>query len=193
MSNTQNAIAQFKAILATPTRYMNNAFGRFWNMVPKNPQDAIFLHGDQSNNSTSPDETPIWIYSDVPSLDAYDTEDMRIGCPDNFELFGVNAYVDPGSTVDFENGGFRLQLYDVNRKIQLIKDHPVNFQNYCGVGNNGSGGAAVGGGACTPLILRDPYPLEEENAQILVRVGNLEASAYPLQVVLFGYQSGGAV
>lgn len=182
---TKNAVAQFQAILKAPTRYMNALRNKFVGMVPKNPQGAIFRHGDKSDIAASSDETPIWIYADVPTLVANDTEDMRIGCPENFELFAVMAFIneDDRSPV---NGGFRLQLYDVNRKMTLIKDHPVNAGNYCGAGKNGNG-------AASPLFFREPYPLAEQNAQILIRVGNLENYDYTMQVVLFGYQSGGAV
>lgn len=183
MDFNKNAIAQFAAILKAPVRYMNAHRNKFFGLLPKNPQGAVFEHGDKSDIATSSDEAPIWIYADVPSLAANDTEDMRIGCPENFELFAVMATVLADD--DFESGGFRLQIYDVNRKMQLIKDRPINFQNYCGTGN-GTRGAS-------PLFFRNPYPLAEKNAQILIRVGNLENFAYTVQVALFGYQSGGAV
>jgi hypothetical protein len=176
---SKNAVEQFRSILAAPARYMNAIANKFVGMVPKNPQGAIFCLGDKSDITAEPDEAPIWIYADVPALAANDTEDMRIGCPENFTLFAVMAQI---LGAEYPNGGFRLQLYDVNRKVQLIRDHPVNFEAYCGNGRRGSA-----------LFLREPYPLQEKNAQILVRVGNLEAVPYALQVVLFGYQSGGAV
>lgn len=181
MHFSQNAANQFAAILKAPIRYMNALVNKFVGMVPSNPQGAVFEHGGDSDIATGSDETPIWIYADVPVLAANDTEDMRIGCPENFELYAVMA---AASGAEFTQGGFRIQLYDVNRKMLLVKDHPVNYGNYCGT---------LSGAGISPLFQRKPYPLAEKNAQILVRVGNLESNPYTLQVVLFGYQSGGAV
>lgn len=168
---SKSAVAQFQAILRAPVRNINTAVNKYAVMFPTQDQKSVFRFGDGVDISAMEGEAPSWCYAEF-LLVAQDSNDTRVGCPDDFVLMAILA----SSTVNTV-GGFRLQIYDANRKMQIIKDRPVNAGAYAGNGTS-------------PLFLRVPYPLVKRNAQLLVRVTNLETATNDVQVVFFGYQGG---
>jgi hypothetical protein len=111
---------------------------------------------------------PIWETATFP-LNARQTLEARINVQREWHMLAVN-----GSTSSNVNGGFRVQLYDVKKKRRLA-DRGIGMNNYLGLPQ-----------ASAAWFLREPYPLCEKNAQLLVIVQNLETVSNTVQVAVYG-------
>jgi hypothetical protein len=108
--------------------------------------------------------TPIW--EAVPfSLGARQTQQARVNVQREFHLVAI-----AGSSS--AAGGFRWQFYDQKKKRKLT-DRGISF-NVLGTGTGGY------------QYLREPYPLTEKNAQVLVIVQNQDTVTNNIQIVLYG-------
>jgi hypothetical protein len=124
---------------------------------------------------------PMWVYCEFNTLGALKTQRVRIPMPDNFRLL---TYF--GSATVNTKGGFRVNVYDVNRRTRLT-DRPLNLQTLAGIGSSPLfQGSTIGSrqGA--------PYAFRESNAQVLVTVVNLESNANLIQFGMYGIQGGRA-
>src|SRR6202795_1278354 len=128
---TKQVAQQMLDILRAPARYLNNQINRFAVTVPTPDQKSVFKLGDNDDISALYGEAPTWCYGEC-IVAAQDTMDTRIGCPDDFVVMAILARY----TVNTALAGFRLQIYDTNRKMQLIKDRPVNVGTYAGNGTS---------------------------------------------------------
>ena len=77
-------------------------------------------------------------------------------------------------------GGFRANLLDVKKRPPNTKragyrfaERGVSFANLLGAGSG-------------PFFLREPYPMREENAQLLIQCQNQDTGANTVQIVVFG-------
>ncbi len=112
---------------------------------------------------------PQWIVFDLV-LDALSTLQVRTTVQAGFVLLGVTAGSSPA-----EAGGvlpFRAQLYDLPRKRRLA--------------DRGVQSALLGGGTTGGFMLREPYPLDLPNHQILVIAQNMAQVQNAVQLVLYG-------
>ena len=99
------------------------------------------------------------------TLGALQTQQARLPVQTDFHLMALS-----GNTG--ADGGFRYQLYDTKKKLKLT-DRGVSF-NTLGVGGR-------------PIYLREPYPMCEPDAQVLVIIQNQDTShANDGQIVLYG-------
>jgi hypothetical protein len=100
-------------------------------------------------------------------LTALGTSQVRVSLQREFTLLGLNV-----STSSNVSGGFRAQLYDVNKQVRLA--------------DRGVQQALLGGTDGEMFFLREPYAFPQPNSQILVMVQNLEAVQNTIQLVLYG-------
>ena len=107
--------------------------------------------------------TPIW--EAVPfNLGPRQSSLARVNVQREFHLLALGG--GGGSA-----GGFRYQIYDQKKKRKLT-DRGVSFNTL------GPGGGFI--------FLRQPYPLTDQNAQVLVLAQNLDTVQNNFQVVLYG-------
>lgn len=92
------------------------------------------------------------------------TQQVRVGLQRDFHLLAVCGSSSAA-------GGFRFQLYDVKKK-RKITDRGVSFN--------------ILGSSGKYFFLREPYPMCEENAQMLVIAQNQDTGANTMQVILYG-------
>ncbi|MGA7791839.1 MAG: hypothetical protein WCA19_02295 [Candidatus Acidiferrales bacterium] len=122
---------------------------------------------------------PIWVYCEFNTLGAFKTGRVRIPMPDSFRLL---SYFGSASVNAF--GGFRVNVYDVNRRLRLT-DRPLNFQNLAGTGSS-----PLFMGGMTGSRQAAPYAFQETNAQVLITAVNLEPNPNVIQFGMFGVQGG---
>jgi len=122
---------------------------------------------------------PIWVYCEFNTLGALKTGRVRLPMPDSFRLLSYFASASVNT-----KGGFRVNVYDVNRRLRLT-DRPLNVQTLAG---NGSSplfqGATIGSRQAAP------YAFQETNAQVLITVVNLESAPNLIQFGMYGIQGG---
>jgi len=112
------------------------------------------------------EHSPSWevVTFALPSLG---TAQMRINVQRDFWLLALVTDPSAGSVL-----GFRIQLYDVAKKVRLA--------------DRGVRNALTGGKGNAPMFLRDPYHFDQPNSQILVILQNLDAAAHTVQLGLYG-------
>lgn len=117
---------------------------------------------------------PIWEVVTFP-FNARQTLQARVNVQREWHLISV-----AGSATSNANGGFRVQLYDMKKTYWgkskpgvRLADRGISFANYTGAGSS-------------PFFLREPYPLTEPNAQLLVICQNLETVSNTVQIALYG-------
>lgn len=148
-------------------RLMNlllNPFARGYAAGQADPQNAVFLwggeilldHGLQSMVTMAPQ----WPLVEFAPLGPGKTGRSRILLPEDFVMLYMFA-----SSSSNVKGGFRVSVYDVNRRRSLTI-RPVNFNTLAGQG-------------AAPLILRAPYgfgrSINNSPPQAKVTVVSLEA------------------
>lgn len=122
---------------------------------------------------------PMWVYCEFNTLGSLKTGRVRIPMPDSFRLL---TYF--GSATVNTKGGFRVNVYDVNRRLRLT-DRPINFQTLAGTGSSPLfQGSTIGSrqGA--------PYAFQPNNAQVLITIVNLEPNPNVIQFGMYGIQGG---
>jgi hypothetical protein len=112
---------------------------------------------------------PHWVVFDMV-LGPLSTLQIRKTLHRGFTLLALTC-----STTSNVSGGFRAQIYDLPRKRRLA-DRGVN--------------QALIGGLDESCFLREPYPLDLPNHQILIIAQNLEAVQNAVQLVLYGPAKG---
>lgn len=122
---------------------------------------------------------PMWVYCEFNTLGSLKTGRVRIPMPENFTLL---SYF--GSASVNTKGGFRVNVYDVNRRQQLT-GRPVNLQTLAG-----SGSSPLFQGGMTGSRQAAPYPFQPSNAQVLITVVNLEPNPNIIQFGMYGLQGG---
>ncbi len=122
---------------------------------------------------------PIWVYTEFNTLGALKTGRVRIPMPDSFRLLSYFASASVNT-----KGGFRLNVYDVNRRLRLT-DRPINAQSLAG---NGSSPLFQGGAIGSRQAA--PYAFQETNAQVHITVVNLESAPNLIQFGMYGIQGG---
>lgn len=154
-----------------------NPFAKLGESLTNN-QKSVFLLGDGTVIPVK-GGFPVWVYCEFNTLGALKTGRIRLPMPDNFRLLTYFA----SSSVNTK-GGFRVNVYDVNRRLRLT-DRPVNAQSLAG---NGSAplfqGSAIGSRQAAP------YAFQPTNAQVLITVVNLESTASVIQFGMYGIQGG---
>jgi hypothetical protein len=162
-----------------PPRLINlllNPFARTG--FASNNQRDVYLLGDGSIIPIA-GGFPIWVYCEFNTLGALKTGRVRIPMPENFRLL---TYF--GSATVNTKGGFRVNVYDVNRR-QRLTDRPLNLQTLAGTGSSPLfQGSTIGSrqGA--------PYPFQSSNATALITIVNLESSPNIIQFGMYGLQGG---
>jgi hypothetical protein len=122
---------------------------------------------------------PMWVYTEFNALGGYKTARARIPMPEAFTLLGYF-----GSASVNTVGGYRMNIYDVNRRIRLT-DRPPNFQLIAGTGS-----APLFQGAAIGSRQAQPYQFQVDDAQVLVTCVNLESSSNNIQLGMYGVQGG---
>jgi hypothetical protein len=106
-----------------------------------------------------------------PTLGASKTGRSKILLPDDFVL--LSYWASASSNV---RGGFRVMVYDVNRRRALTV-RPVNFNTFAGQGS-------------APLFMRRPYPfgksVNNSPPQAKITLVNLETVANSIQFGFYG-------
>lgn len=125
---------------------------------------------------------PMWVYCEFNTLGALKTGRVRIPMPDNFRLL---SYLASASVTT--NGGFRVNVYDVNRRLRLT-DRPVNAQTL-----SGAGASPLIQGITVGSRKVSPYAFQESNAQVLITIVNLEPAANLIQFGMYGVQGGKSI
>lgn len=122
---------------------------------------------------------PMWPYCEFNTLGALKTGRVRIAMPDSFRLL---SYF--GSASVNTKGGFRVNVYDVNRRLRLT-DRPLNLQTLAGTGSSPLfQGSTIGSRQAAP------YAFQESNAQVMITIVNLESAPNIIQFGFYGIQGG---
>jgi hypothetical protein len=113
---------------------------------------------------------PIWIGCSL-SLGAFKTARGLFPIPANFYLLNYFASTDSNA-----NGGFKVVVYDSNRRIAMT-DRPINFNTLAGQGS-------------APLFQRVPYPMNVNGGEVKVKwtITSLESVATNVEFGLYGIQ-----
>jgi hypothetical protein len=118
------------------------------------------------------DHAPMWEVVNV-ILAARDSTRVRVNLQRDFHLMALTASV----SVNTALGGFRAQLYDRKKQLRFA-DRGQLVANLAGtMGGGGFGGA---------FFLREPWPFEEPDSQVLVIIQNMEAAQNSIQLVMYG-------
>jgi hypothetical protein len=153
-------------------RLMNSARGKFWNLVPKSAQKAVFKmeSGDQPTGLQG--WLPTWVYTESPTLAAGDSDDSTMGLQNGFNLM---AFTGSAHVTDVERTGadFGIQVGDV---VQGAEFTPRRIFN----GN-------LAGVLGTARFLNEAYEFQGAEPQCSVRITNLAAVTAAIQLVMFGY------
>lgn len=172
-------------------RWMNllvNPFTKQYLAGQDSPQKVTFSWGGQPSidhglASSLPPQWPLVEFTN-PALGAMKTGRSRILLPEDFVL--LNYFASATSNLQ---GGFRVMIYDVNRRRPLTI-RPANFNTIAGQG-------------AAPLFQQRPYPFGRTIAsggisqppQAKITIVNLEAVANSIQfgfygIICPGYQQG---
>jgi len=138
-------------------------------MLPiQREQMQVYRLGEKNPPSADlRDHAPMWEVVTV-KLNARGSTRVRVNLQRDFTLIAITA----GASVNTALGGFRAQLYDMKKQLRLA-DRGVMFANLAG-----SAGGAV--------FLREPWPFDEPDSQVLVIVQNMEAAANTIDIALYG-------
>jgi hypothetical protein len=118
------------------------------------------------------DHCPTWEAVNMV-LNARSTLQARVNVQRDFTLIGLVA-----SSSSVVNGGFRAQLFDTKKQLRMADR---------GVQQSLIAGSVFGAGTLSgPFFLREPYPFDQPDSQVLVLVQNLETVTNTIQLVLYG-------
>lgn len=148
---------------------------------PANNQKDIYILGDGSVIPLK-GGLPVWVYCEFNTLGSLKTQRVRIPMPENFRLL---SYF--GSASVNTKGGYRVNVYDVNRRKRLT-DRPIDFQTLAGTGSS-----PLFQGGMTGSRQAAPYAFQETNAQALITIVNLEPNPNLIQFGMYGIQGGRSV
>ena len=146
-------------------------------------QSAVYNWGgglvlDHGLEGAGPPQWPMVEFTN-PALGALKTGRSRIMLPDDFVL--LNFFASSINTNNNSHGGFKVNIYDVNRR-QTLTIRPVNFNALAGQGS-------------APLFLRRPYPfgrsINNSPPQAKITIVNLETVANSIQFGFYGVISPG--
>jgi hypothetical protein len=113
------------------------------------------------------DHAPMWECATFV-LGSRGSDRVRINLQRDFTLLAITA----SASVNTALGGFRAQFYDTVKE-QRFADRGVLLAN-------------LAGGAKAPMFLREPYPFDQPDSQILVVAQNMENATNNIQVVFYG-------
>jgi hypothetical protein len=154
-------------------RLMNlliNPFARITYDGLANFQKTVYRWGDWTVLGFTAD-IPQWPTIEFNTLGALKTGRSRILLPDDFVL--LSYWASASSNV---KGGFRVMVYDVNRRIPLTI-RPADFN-------------AIAGQGSAPLFLQAPYPfgksINNSPPQAKITIVNLETVANLIQFGFYG-------
>jgi hypothetical protein len=145
---------------------------------PSNNQKDQYLLGDGTIIPMA-GGSPVWVYCEFNTLGSLKTGRVRIPMPESFRLL---TYF--GSASVNAKGGFRVNVYDVDRR-QRLTDRPVNMQTL-----SGNGSSPLFQGATIGSRQAAPYAFKETNAKVLITVVNLEPNPNQIQFGMYGIQGG---
>lgn len=145
-----------------------------------NNQKEVYLRGDGPVFDMIAGGTPSWVPCDFLPLGPSKTGRSKMPLPDNFTLLGFFA-----SASVSDRGGFRVNVYDVNRRIRLT-ERPVNFNAIAGTGSS----PLFLGGDWGNSRFAAPYAFQPNNAQVMITVVNLEIVNNNIEFGLYGVQGG---
>jgi hypothetical protein len=143
-----------------------------------NSQRTVYVLGDGTIIPIK-GGTPMWVYTEFNTLGANKTNRVRVQMPESFRLL---TYFGSASVVT--KGGFRVNVYDLNRRMRLT-ERPVNLQILAG-----TGASPLFQGGSLGSRQAQPYAFQDSNAQVLITIVNLEASANLIQFGMYGIQGG---
>jgi len=148
--------------------------------TPADNQKDVYIIGDGSIFGDVTGGTPSWIPCDFNPLGPSKTGRSKLPLPDNFSLLAFFA-----SCSSNVKGGFRVNVYDVNRRIRLT-ERPVNFNALAGTG---SSPLFIGGDWGLDRVAY-PYAFQPNNAQVMITIVNLETVNNTIEFGLYGIQGG---
>ena len=149
--------------------------------TPADNQKDVYIAGDGSVfDGNIKGGTPSWIPCDFLPLGPSKTGRSKMPLPDNFTLLAFFA-----SSSSVVKGGFRVNIYDINRRIRLT-ERPVNFNIIAGTGSS----PLFLGGDWGPSRLAQPYQFQPTNAQVMITIVNLETVNNNIEFGLYGIQGG---
>jgi hypothetical protein len=126
-------------------------------------QSQVYRLADKFPPGLGDGFSPIW--EAVPfTLGPRQTQQARVNVQREFHLIAICGSSSAA-------GGFRWQFYDQKKKRKLT-DRGISF-NVLGAGSGWQ-------------YLREPYPLTEKNAQLLVICQNQDSVANTVQIALYG-------
>lgn len=157
----------------------NSVFANSGNSPADNQKD-VYIQGDGSVFDQVTGGTPTWVPCDFLPLGASKTGRSKMPLPDNFTLLAFMA-----SSSSVARGGFRVNVYDINRRIRLT-ERPVNFNEIAGTGSS----PLFIGGDWGPSRFAFPYAFQPDNAQVMITIVNLEIVNNNIEFVLYGMQGG---
>ena len=165
-----------------PARLMNlliNPFARARD-ISGDTGGAVYLSGGDVllNGPLKGAGPPQWPLIEFAPLGALKTGRSRILLPEDFVL--LNYWASSSVT---DHGGFRVMIYDVNRRMPLTI-RPADFNTVAGQGN-------------APLFLRRPYPfgksVNNSPPQAKITIVNLETVNNTIQFGFYGVIAPGYV
>jgi hypothetical protein len=149
--------------------------------TPSDNQKDVYISGDGSVFEGSiKGGTPSWIPCDFLPLGPSKTGRSKMPLPDNFTLLSFFA-----SSSSVARGGFRVNVYDINRRIRLT-ERPVNFNAIAGTGSS----PLFLGGDWGASRVAQPYQFQPSNAQVMITIVNLEIVNNNIEFGLYGIQGG---
>jgi hypothetical protein len=144
-----------------------------------NFQKDVYLYGDGGIYGIK-NGMPTWVYCDFLPLGPSKTGRTKINIPDSFTLLAFLA-----SSSSIVRGGFRVNVYDVNRRRRLT-ERPANFNTMAGTGSS----PMFMGGSRSSRMSADPYRFKDSNAQAMITIVNLETVNNNIEFILYGVQGG---
>jgi hypothetical protein len=155
------------------TRIMNAARNKFWNLVPKALQKAVFRmeSGDQATDLQG--WLPTWVYTESPTLAAGDSDDASMGLQNGFSLM---AFV--GSAVKTDSSApagtdFTVQIADVGEGKEFTSKPIYN--------------GLMAGRLGTALFMNEAYEFQGDEPQCSIRITNTSGVQAGIQFAIFGY------
>jgi hypothetical protein len=129
-------------------------------------QNDVYRMGERVPPDDLNGFAPTWECVNVV-LPALKTAQARVNLQNDFHYLATAGQCSSNLV-----GGFRAQLYDMQKKRNFM-DRGVPFANFCGPFGE-------------YIFLREPYEFDQHDSQILVLLQNFEAVANTIQIVMYG-------
>jgi hypothetical protein len=149
-----------------PYLLANERLNHLARMLPLQREQRMVYRMGEKNPPGLSGYGPIWEAVNM-ILPARGTAQARVNVQRDFHLLALSA-----SASVSDNGGFRVQFYDVIKQRRFA-DRGVKFPNFAG-------------GASGAVYLREPYEFDQPDSQIYVVMQNLEIVANTVQIVFAG-------